>query len=343
MRGLLLLAVEHGQRLRENRGEYSMPETPDERFKLYNREADPIVRFSRTAVEPAGPSQMIRKDDVYRVYQSMMDAWQERAAGERGFKRQFPSTVTEDVETARSRALANEDDDDERVRCWKRIQWTSEATKFMPDWMKERYSDHFEEDNDQSAGSNEDDTETPLGAREVGHGQSFTAEVAAVSAGEYSREAQGQLKCPHGTYITFVVPGDNENQLAGRQGETLHFEGVTLRTDDDGLLEAVINDAVTIAATGSGQSGLDSHGPDTDTAAADGGQVDDEQLEGPKATVHEHLQLEYDHNGKFTTADVAGELADRGLSPDDVEKALDALVQQEVIQREGDSTFRVLW
>jgi putative DNA primase/helicase len=338
MRGLLLLAVEHGQRLRENRGEYSMPESPDERFKLYNREADPIVRFSRTAVEPAGPSLMIRKDDVYRVYQSMMDAWQERAAGERGFKRQFPSTATEDVETARSRALATEDDD-ERVRCWKRIQWTSEATQFMPDWMKERYSAHFDEEDgkNQSPDSTEDDTETTaLGARDVGHGQSFTAEVAAVSAGEYTREAQGQFKGPHGTYISFVVPGDNENPLDGRQGETLHFEGVTLRTDDDGLLEAVINDAVEVTAIDSSQSGLDSH--DTGPAAADGGRVDEDRPEGSKAAVRDRLTTHYETNDTVTVGQLAGEVE---LSPAEVESALGRLAEQGAVQQEGDKEYRL--
>ena len=146
LRGLLEVVVEHGKRLRENSGEYSMPEGPDERYEIYNQEADPLTSFARMALEPAGPDMKLRKDDVYRVYQNAMDEWEDRAAGERGFKRQLPRSVSETVETAQSRELATPDDDDERVRCWKRLTWADEARSFMPDWIEARYSDHFSTD-----------------------------------------------------------------------------------------------------------------------------------------------------------------------------------------------------
>lgn len=48
------------------------------------------------------------------------------------------------------------------------------------------------------------------------------------------------------TAIRFVVPGSNHNPLAGQQGRTVHLEEATLRTDNDGLREAVINNATTV-------------------------------------------------------------------------------------------------
>ena len=144
MRGLLVLAVEHAQKLIENDGQYSQPESPNERLEKYNQSADPIVRFAGAAVMSSGPDYRIRKDDAYRVYQSFAKAWSERAAGERGFKRQLPRTFDTQVETARSRALATADDERDRVPCWKRIRWDDAAREHMPDWMVDRYSDHFD-------------------------------------------------------------------------------------------------------------------------------------------------------------------------------------------------------
>ena len=146
MRGLLKLAVEHAQRLIETRGKYSQPESPEERLKKYNQSADPIMRFASHVVEPSDPDYLIRKDDVYRVYQSFVDSWGERGASERGFKRQFPKSFTEEIENARSRELATADDEKDRVVCWKRLTWTETALAQMPDWMAERYQDHFQEE-----------------------------------------------------------------------------------------------------------------------------------------------------------------------------------------------------
>jgi len=150
MKGLLLLAVKHAQELIENRGEYSQPESPEERLEKYNRSADPIVKFAGKALEEADPEFKIRKDDAYRVYSTFTDSWEERTASERGFKRQFGGSVPFDIETARSRALASADDGEDRVPCWKRVKWTDTARRHMPDWMVERYADHFDSSDEES-------------------------------------------------------------------------------------------------------------------------------------------------------------------------------------------------
>lgn len=165
MRGLLSLAVDHAKKLLATRGEYSQPEGPEDRLAKYNQSADPIVRFAGRALEPADANSLIRKDDVYRVYRAFVESWGERGASERGFKRQLPKAFTEEIESARSRALATHDDEKERVVCWKRLTWTETALAQMPDWMVDRYQDHFE-DSENSDKSN-DDNQHPA-ARENG-------------------------------------------------------------------------------------------------------------------------------------------------------------------------------
>jgi hypothetical protein len=220
----------------------------------------------------------IRKDDAYRVYLNCMDAWAERAAGEEGFKRQLPRALEADVETARSRRLAG-DDDGERVYCWNRVAWRDEAREHMPDWMYGRYADHFDaEGESDDEGSTDGDDAQALAARDPQYGADLTVTVETVNDGEYSREAQGRLAGAHGTYIGYVVPGGNSVTLDAHEGEQVRLDPVTLRTDDDGLLEAVIDDAVDVTPVEGSQQSLDdddsgpSVGSDgSDAAAADGG------------------------------------------------------------------------
>ena len=248
MRGLLELAVEHAAALRERRGEYSMPEGPEERWSKYNEQADPIVRFGRIAFDEAGPDSLVRKDDAYDIYTEFVEAWDEQESSKRGFKRQFPRAVDTPLETKQSRALATDKDAD-LVRCWNRISWTEEARSHMPVWMQERYAEHFDaEPGDEEAASEQEhpDGSEPLTNLGPAYGAEITAEVAALSDGEYNREQQGRLRGPKDTYIGFVVPGGNEPLDESFEGETVKLESVTLRTDEDGLLEAVIDDATTV-------------------------------------------------------------------------------------------------
>jgi len=272
MRGLLSLAVKHAKTLIDNNGQYSQPESPEERLEKYNKQADPLQRFTGKAFESADGEHLIRKDDAYTVYTAVMDSWDERKTGERAFKRQLPRTLSEDIETGQSRALANEDDKD-RVWCWKRLKWTEEIKDWLPEWMLDRYADHFEETSVVETDEEQvtEEAPKPLAARKPQYGATMTATVETVNDGEYSREAQGRLSGPEGTYIAFVVPGGSGRTLESHQGETVHLEDVTLRTDDDGLLEAVIDDAVTIAAAGEDQSTLDDDDDDGPTVSNDDG------------------------------------------------------------------------
>ncbi len=245
MRGLLQLAIEYAQDLIERNGKYSMPEGPEERFNSYNARADPIVRFARMAFEQGSASDRIAKEDAYHVYRQVMEGWRERTTSQDSFKRHLPRCVGAEVETSRSRALAGDGDD--RVRVWKRLKWTDDAVEFMPDWIADRYSEHFEDTDTMSPETPEDDEPDKLAARDPGYGHKFEARITTVNDGEYSRKAQGRLNDSPDSYISYVVPGGNDIEMAAYEHHTIRLEDVTLRKNDDGLLEAVISDAVTIS------------------------------------------------------------------------------------------------
>ena len=248
MRGLLSLAVKHAQDLIETKGEYSQPESPEERLEKYNQSADPIVKFSQQALAPASGEYRVRKDDAYRVYQNMVESWSERATGARAFKRQFPRAFREEVETARSRALATADDEADRVKCWKRLQWTESARAQMPDWMSSRYEDHFDTDEDSDDdpdGSQE--TEEPLGTEDA-YGAApitqaadtltgyvtVTAQVAATQRlGDDNSGLKVILKDESGAIDLVIWNEDVAEKFVDSEGETYVLEHVEV-TEYDG-------------------------------------------------------------------------------------------------------------
>lgn len=277
MRGLLALAVDHAQQLVENRGEYSQPESPSERLEKYRRTSDPIARFAARALQPADDDMLIRKDDAYRVFRAFAQSWDERAASERGFKRQLPAKFPDEIETAQSRALAMPDDESERVRCWKRVAWTDRAKGQMPDWLRERYAVHFDGDDanpDETAKETDTTDETlPLSPADV------TADVAtkdnrlpaieATVSGVYEDRygnAAGRLEADDGG-MDFTLLGDRDRISAGA---TYRFVGAKLTTDELGGFELEIRPDTEIVVI---ETPVDDADENDATAAADGGET----------------------------------------------------------------------
>jgi len=275
MMGLLALAVEHAQTLIESRGEYSQPETPAERLEKYNRSADPIVMYAGRLLEEASEDYRIRKDDAYRAYRSFTESVDERAASERGFKRQLPGSVSMEIEDARSRSLATPDDEADRVRCWKRVKWTDTAKAHMPDWMLERYPEHF--DTAESAEETGDEPETDgsnptLKQLEPGR-HTVEATLAEVKEPKPWLQGEGVLaEYPSDGYdtelIDYVVEGDSDPFVNASEGDRVRIANAKVATDRDGLLRVEVSgvcDVEVLATPEDGQTSVD------DAAAADGG------------------------------------------------------------------------
>jgi hypothetical protein len=280
MRGLLALAVEHAQHLVENRGEYSQPESPSERLQKYRRESDPIAKFAAEGLQPADDGMKIRKDDAYRVYRSMAQAWDERPASERGFKRQLPAKFPAEVETAQSRALAMPDDEAERVRCWKRVTWTDKAAKRMPDWLRERYADHFEDDEAADDDAADADTAADTGALDdLDAGRhDVTVTVAEKMDPKPWQQARGHVVDDEGNIMEFVAEGSTNPVSHVEEDDRVEFSNAKAATDRDGILRLEISGVcdVTVTNRDADQSALDdADGDDTAEAAADGGEEPD--------------------------------------------------------------------
>lgn len=170
------------------------------------------------------------KDEVYNAHTNFCEGRDREPVGKRTFWQQLRKT-TLNVTVRR----LPEDDEGNRPRALDNVTFTETGEEYAPSFEVSSDTDR------------EKDVETPaLAARELGHGQTVTAEVTAVSEGEYNREAQGQLRGPHGTVVGFVAPGKNQNPLYGREGDVLKFQNVTLRANDDNLCEVVVNDAASI-------------------------------------------------------------------------------------------------
>jgi len=181
----------------------------------------------------------------------------------------------------------------------------------------------------------------------AGYGKEFTATAASVDAGEYNREAQGMLKGQHGTFIGFVVPGGNNNPLEGKQGETFHFENVTIRTNEDGLLEAVINDATAITqidntqATGLSAKATDVGSGETGENADTGGtEAPPEDATGTLANA-QRLRLILEEKGRLSKSALFGTAADRyGIDvPEEATPALEKGQCEGLIEAKGGDEF----
>jgi hypothetical protein len=176
---------------------------------------------------------------------------------------------------------------DERKRVVSRVTLTNEGLQYAES------AGIVERDDDDETGT--ESSPTALPARDPGYGHEFNVTVSVVNDGEYTREAQGRLEGPQGLYVSYVVPGGNDIEMSAYEHQTVHMEDVTLRTNDDGLLEAVIDDAVTIERVGVTPE-TDTDETDTETsdateapvgeATADGGEIEagDDDADGDSDT-----------------------------------------------------------
>jgi len=242
--GFLKLAVEGVQRLEENHGDVSLPETPMERLERYERTADPMRQFGHKCLKNQDGDYVV-KADVTTIYKEWASSQGHELGSNitRALHKALRGMKDLNYTTSRPNPADYSGVDlplhpwDERKRVISRVTLTEEGLEYAK-------SAGITTDNT----TTEPDPDTPdtLASREPGYGHTFQATPSAVSDGEYTREAQGRLEGTNGTYISFVVPGGNSVAVSTYENDTVRLEDVTLRTNDDGLLEAVIDDAVTI-------------------------------------------------------------------------------------------------
>jgi P4 family phage/plasmid primase-like protien len=279
MRGLLSLAVKHAQELQGSRGQYSMPEGPQERWEKYNQAADPLSRFASAMMEPGGADKKIGKDDAYTVYQKVVDTWDERITNQQSFKQILPKKVSADVETGESRALT---EGESKTYVWKRVRWTEEAKRWMPDHLKQRYASHFEteeaDDTDGNPQGSGDTSTVPVSELEPGW-HDITVTVAEKLEAQPWNEGRGTLVDVDGELISYVEEG--ESQLSDvSEGSRVRIEKAKIGTDRDGLDQVSVRKVSTVAVLDDDQTGLDETDAHSGGAtAADGGTETAEESE----------------------------------------------------------------
>jgi Uncharacterized conserved protein len=184
--------------------------------------------------------------------------------------------------------------------------------------------DTDESSKEDQAQRNSNHGHTAIATLAPGRDISFTAEIVNVSDGEYSRRAQGEFEGQAGSRLGWVIPGGNSHVFSARQGQTVRISKATLRTDQDGLKEVVVNDATEVEIvqpTADTQAGLDTAEEATtdggeeaeaqadtgrsDAAATDGAQGAGAQL---KKKVTDELRTEYGPRAECSVAGIAGAL-----------------------------------
>lgn len=319
--GLLNLALDGLERL-DDQDDVSLPEEQDARLELYERYSDHIKAFRVDCLANEEDEQVL-KDDVYNAYTNFCNENDYTSVQDSVFWKNLRQTTLNVTE----RRLA-EQDDGSRPRVLEGVTFTEHGQQYAPGY------ETADEDTDDPAEDADSEEPTPIAALELGR-HDIEATIATVSQGEYNREAQGDLRGPHGTYVGFVIPGGNENVLGGFEGESVCLENVKMRTDDDGLREVVVNDATTVAKQESTQTGLDPDAGDDDSqAAADGGELAAAEggpptdAEGSRATAQRLAEVFRregidDPDAAVAAPGAAGLAADEDLTPDQVATALE--------------------
>jgi putative DNA primase/helicase len=339
MRGLLLLAVKHAQDVRERNGQYSMPESPQERRELYESASDPIKRFALTHMEPASGSEIVLKDDAYTVYQQMCDTENARPAGKDVFKQQVGGIASIDLESTRTRKLTAGDG---RESGWKYVKFSDSAKELMPNRLLERYfesetePDSEETENRQPVAYNA----TPLtDAAETLTGYvTVTAEVVKVETyGENTTKAI--LKDESGAMDFVTWDSTLATHIEGLQGETVVIEDAEVGEHDGTRQLQPVEGLTEISSIQEGVGHTEGPTPEKNRQLADAA-TDGGELEGSTAKVEQHLRTNCESSETVTVAQIAGEIED--LSPDSAESALERIQSSKRLLEPTDDGWRIL-
>jgi putative DNA primase/helicase len=339
MRGLLVLTVKHAQEVIERNGQYSMPETPEQRRELYESASDPIKRFALTHMTPASGSSKVLKDDAFAVYQQMCSEENARPAGKETFKEQVGGIASIDLESTRTRALTP---GKSRDSAWKYVEFAESATSLMPERLRERYfateGETGGEDTDESDSVAYNATPLASAAETLTGYVTVTAEIVSVeSFGE--RTTKAILKDKSGAMDFLAWDDATSTRLHNLEGETAVVQEAEVG-EHDGTRQLQPVDKLTEIAEIQQGVGHTAHAtpratPESDTtdAATDGGETAEADTSPPadatgsKADARRLAQV-FKREGvtaqetAVSEARAAGK-APKGMSPETVTEALE--------------------
>ena len=343
MRGLLALVVDHGQRLVETNGQYSMPEGPQGRRAIYEAASDPIQRFALSHLQEGDGTDVILKDDAYSVYTKLCDRDSERPAAEDGFKRKISQQSIIDVESGQTRRLT---DGDGAATCWKYVQFTEAAKELMPDRLVSRYFPGDELDDDVKQ---QEDRETDVEERQAfgaspirDASQSVTGYVTVTvevvttrRLGEDDSGLKAILKDATGAMDLVSWDADTAQQIEDLEGQCVVVQNAEIGEYDGSHQLSIVDGLTTISKiqrgvgyTGAGVAVENANdGENRQVGLKDATAVDDAETADPK--IIEQLRLD----GEMSIPQLAGSI---GEDPDYVSDTVDKLAQSgDVIVEDG--------
>jgi len=314
--GFLNLALDGIERLEANGGDVSLPESPEERLRMYERAADPMREFGERCLENSATDYVV-KADATTIYKEFATAEGYELGSNAGSVLHDVLRGVPGLNYTESRKRSPDYGDTELpLRPWDERKFVVDRVSLTEEGLEYAERAGIVVNDDEEPGTDgSKPTPDALAAMSTGRGKQFTAEIVNVSDGEYNRVAQGEFEGSAGSRLGFVIPGSNPNFFEGRQGETVHITQAAIRTDDDGLKEVVVND-------GTGVEFVEPTPTDQTSvadAAADGGDGPDGT---PAQRVADALRDDYGNGADVSVASIAGGL---GMDPETAASALDAV------------------
>jgi len=345
MRGLLALVVEHGQRLVETNGQYSMPEGPQGRRAIYEAASDPIQRFALSYLQEGDGNDVILKDDAYSVYTKLCDRDSERPAAEDGFKRKISQQSIIDLESGQTRRLTA---GEAASTCWKYVQFTDAAKELMPERLISRY---FPGDEVDDSGDESDETDANSASEER---QAFGASAIADAAqsltgyvtvtvevvttrrlGEDDSGLKAILKDTTGAMDLVSWDANTAQQIEALEGECAVIKNAEVGEYDGSHQLSIVEGLTTISKIQAGV-GYTASDAALDDGSGENRQVglDDATADGEDETAHPKVLEALRVDGAMSIPQLAGSI---GEDPEYVSDTVETLAADgRVIVEDGD-------
>jgi putative DNA primase/helicase len=291
MSALLELALDGIERLENNEGDVSLPESPKERLALYEGEADPMKKFGQTCLT-SHPSDYVVKADVTRIYEE----WAEENGHETG----------QNVHSALHGALEFQDAQprnpdysgtslplrpwEERQRVLSRVTLTEEGLLYA-----EKAGLVVEEEE-------EENTTRGLAALSRGEQGTIKARIGGFIKPKSWLAAEGWLEDETPFKPNFEVREelDGSNPMEGvKKGDLVTIHGAEVKTDDD-VRYVEIGPKCSVEIVEEADTGPDPDAHHSDAqAAADGGEETEEGTSEPEAAEDEEPAEDADTDGEY--------------------------------------------
>ena len=343
--GFLRLAVEGANRLRENHGDVSLPESYADRLQMYERKADPMREFGERCLTNSDGDYLVKADatTIYKQFASSLghEVGQNTDRTLHNVLRGLPDLNYTDSRP-RSPDYSGTSMDlrgwDERKRVINRVRLTDEGMEYARSaGLVEEQSDPEEQPDyytpetlDLAEYNDRDVLDVPLRASPTAAWEGDFNQPVAELVGDTTETVDVRYQGPWESNSTPVEPGKEHEykrlRVRNRPGERPYLEHRPTTVAE--LLE---------------DSAADENEKTETEPATDGGdsqeKVESNEYEGITGQVREYLRVNAGKNEEVTAPSIAGQVAG---SPGEVKDALNKLATNGLLEKSGVGVYRVL-